>query len=209
MESHLESFGYCQLAITSTEPRGDVFQSNNERAFVLSQLHDMLSPRIMLGDIPAYRQLASCIDLLAFSLTRRGILLLIFTIDTAIASDFAHRIAARLADYQYEYGPSGGPLRQRHSLSVALTPLSGAHHALASTLSLHSLHPDWEFDRYSSIGFYLHDRRGDWMRTWRVSQLYENSSTHYEAMLRDYMASAPAMPSDSPVFPLAPTAPAA
>ncbi len=61
--------------------------------------------------------------------------------------------------------------------------LSGKHEALALSASIHLLHKDWEYDRYSSIGFYLHDRRGDWMKLWRLTQLYDNDATLYREYL--------------------------
>ena len=67
--------------------------------------------------------------------------------------------------------------------------LRGAHQALEQSVAIHSLHTDWEYDRYSSIGFYLHDRRGDWMRLWRLSQLYDNEPTHYRALVAEKFVS--------------------
>jgi hypothetical protein len=182
MEYESSPYGYCHITIT---PRsgGYVLSSNSERAFIISQLQDLLSPRFILGDVPAYRQLASCIDLLAFSITQHAIHFVVFTIDATLARDFAHRIAARLSQYQCEYLKNARA--HQPELHINIQKLAGPHEALRHTVTIHSLHQDWENDRYSSIGFYLHDRRGDWMRIWRLSALYDNEPATYRAFI-DY-----------------------
>ncbi len=183
MKSHRKSFGYFHITI-SAEGEHALIKSNSERAFVVAQLQDLLSPRLLLGDIPAHKQLASCVDLLAFSIRRQSIQLLIFSIDASLSEYFAGCIAARFQQYKSEVQPEH---RRRHaSLQVRVTTerLAGPHHALRQSAVLHLLHEDWEYDRYSSVGFYLHDRRGDWMRTWRLAQLYDNNPRHYRKFLR-------------------------
>ncbi len=184
MESLTNEYGYCHITIESGEMR-KLLRSNGERAFVVSQLQDLLSPRLVLGDIPTYRQLASCVDLLAFSISPNAIHLLVFTIDTTIATDFAHRIAARLAQYQYEYRP----LRFQRDIDahISIQRLIGPHQALTHSLEIHALHTDWEYDRYSSIGFYLHDRRGDWMRVWRISKLHDSDPGLYRQLMERHL----------------------
>lgn len=185
MENASSSYGYCHVAIAA-QNGALVLHSNSERAFIISQLQDLLSPRFILGDVPAYRQLASCIDMLAFSITPNAIQFVLFTIDRALAKDFAHRIAARLAHYQYEFTRNSA--HSQPDTRVTITKLAGPHEALRRTLDIHLIHSDWEHDRYSSIGFYLHDRRGDWMRIWRLSTLYHNSPSVYRSFL-DYAPS--------------------
>ena len=180
MELTSSPYEYCHVTIT-TRNRESILRTNGERAFVISQLQDLLSPRFIIGDVPAYRQLASCIDLLAFSITHEAIHFVLFTIDETLARDFAHRIAARLTQYQYEYTRSHP--RPPRDASIAIKKLTGPHEALRHTTEIHLLHQDWENDRYSSIGFYLHDRRGDWMRIWRLSTLYDNDPLTYRSLL--------------------------
>jgi hypothetical protein len=180
MKDSSDSYGYYHITVTSSGNHR-LLRSNNERAFIITQLQDLLSPRLILGSVPAYRQLASCIDLLAYSIAHQSIHLLVFSIDATIASDFIHRIIARLSQYQYEYQPN------HYSTNTEIRPtielLSGPHEALRRSVELHLLHQDWEYDRYSSIGFYLHDRRGDWMRTWRLTKLYDNENSLYRELL--------------------------
>lgn len=201
MEVSLTKYGYCHLTIESSSAR-KILHSNGERAFIVTQLQDLLSPRLILGDIPAHRQLASCIDLLAFSITPQAVHLVTFSIDFTIAKDFAHRLALRLAQYQSDCTPSS-PKRSLDT-QVSLEFLSGPHHALSRSISIHFLHEDWEYDRYSSIGFYLHDRRGDWMRTWRLANLYENQPELYYELMKSYLHDTRDEPSDSMPSPLWP-----
>lgn len=196
MENNTAAYGYCHIVIEPRDGR-KLLRSNSERAFIIAQLQDLLSPRLVLGDIPAYRQLASCVDLLAFSISHTAIHLLVFTIDTTIASDFAHRLLARLTQFQYEYRPPHH--RSNPDVSVSVEHLVGPHQALAHSVVIHQLHHDWEYDRYSSIGFYLHDRRGDWMRIWRLTSLYDNEPAHYYELMLSGQPTSPAEPNAYPL----------
>jgi hypothetical protein len=160
-------------------------QTNNERAFIISQLQDLLSTRLLISSVPAHSQLASCIDLLAFSISSESIQLLVFSIDSSILTQFSNCIVTRLAQYQYEYRPS----RRQPSFEprAYIKKLRGPHQALARSVELHMFHEDWEYDRYSSVGFYLHDRRGDWMRMWRLAQLYDNDTSNYRLLLESHI----------------------
>lgn len=182
MRNGKKSYGYYYVTIRSAKP-GRLLQSNNERAFIISQLQDLLSPRLLLTTIPAYKQLASCIDMLAFSVRDTGIDFVLFSVDTHITEEFIEYIMLRLTQYQSEYSYLGKYRERKNNTAPAFRiqsrPLIGPHRALAKSIEIHLLHDNWEFDRYSSIGFYLHDRRGDWMRTWRIAQLYENTPEHY------------------------------
>lgn len=180
MKTKNNSHGYYQVRIASPAHQS-LLPTNGDRAFIVSQLQDLLSPRLLLHDIAAHRQLASCIDLLAFSITRSEIHLLIFSIDTAIAQYFSRCIASRLQQYRSEQHPSN--TRSTPEPIVLVKKLRGPHQALARSIAIHLLHQDWEFDRYSSIGFFLHDRRGDWMRIWRLTQLYDNVPDQYRTLL--------------------------
>ncbi len=182
MSKNTKTFGYYHVTLRQAGP-GRFLQSNNERAFVIAQLQDLLSPRLLLAAVPAHKQLASCIDLLAFSVRDTGIDLLLFTIDESIAITCIEHLTRRLTQYQSEYGYSGLPGKPTLPPLVRMQKLIGPHQALAKSIAIHLLHTNWEFDRYSSIGFYLHDRRGDWMRTWRLTKLYENNVEHYTSLI--------------------------
>ena len=174
------SHGYYQVTVTARSSRR-FLNTNNERAFIVSQLQDLLSPRLLLDTVPAHQQLASCIDLLAFSITPSALHLVVFSIDASLTARFSRYLASKLLEYQCEYSPDR--LLDESDTHIVLKKLRGPHHALEHSITLHMLHPDWEYDRYSSIGFYLHDRRGDWMRMWRLSQLYDNDPANYRILL--------------------------
>lgn len=199
MEDRATKYGYCHLII---EPRmaQKIVHSNGERAFIVAQLQDLLSPRLILGDVPAHRQLASCVDILAFSITPKAIHLLVFTIDFTIAKDFAHRLAARLAQYQSELRITDST--RDCEVRIKAETLSGPHQALSRSVAIHLLHEDWEYDRYSSIGFYLHDRRGDWMRIWRLANLYEGESELYYELVKSYLPSGFRVELPAPTLPI-------
>lgn len=180
MKTRSISHGYYSIIVSTAADR--LLNTNNERAFLLAQLQDLLSPRYLAAELPAYKQLSSCIDLLGFSIRSDTIRLVLFSIDKDIALRCVEYALSRLDQYRSEYQPS---LAVPHSNTrLTCKKLSGPHHALQETISIHTLHEDWEFDRYSSIGFYVHDRRGDWMRIWRITSLYENSSSRYIDLMR-------------------------
>lgn len=163
-----------------------MLRSNNERAFVISQLQDLLGRGSLLEDPQVRQRLASHIDLLAFSILDTHLRFVVFSISQSTARTFAECIATRLQAYQSEWhiAPTARttPGDEPH---ISCTHLAGPFAALNESVSLHLDHSDWEYDRYSSISFYLHDRRGDWMHLWRVSELYENNPALYLKLLRD------------------------
>jgi len=179
MNKHSQTYGYYHVTL-STDGAHLLMRSNSERAFVIAQLQYFLSPRLILGEIPAYRQLASCIDLLAFSIKTDAVHLVIFSIDPALGRYFTKCLTDQLYQYQSEQNPAFG---HTYTIRTSIEKLAGPHDALAHSLTIHLLHEDWEYDRYSSIGFYLHDRRGDWMRTWRLARLYDNDCELYRNLI--------------------------
>jgi hypothetical protein len=176
--SLLPTFGYFLITISSVT-EGRYIVSNNERAFIISQLQDLLGVRSLLEDPYSNRRLSAHIDLLAYSISPNSIQLLLFAISRKSAKSLASLIGNRLKQYKSEYGPA----RYIHEHACSIKRLIGSHQALGISIKLHCQHTDWEYDRYSSIGFYLHDRRGDWMRTWRLSRLYENDAEIYRLLI--------------------------
>lgn len=169
--------GYYRMTMSSLDTRM-LLRSNNERSFVLSQLQDLLCARSVLEAPVPQRHLASHIDLLAYSIQDRDICLLVFTISPSSLHELSREISRRLQQYQSEYAqkPVQDPV-------CMLVRLAGPHHALSASTTLHLRHTDWEYDRYSSIGFFLHDRRGDWMRLWRIAQLYDTQPKNYRLLI--------------------------
>lgn len=180
MKMQSKSYGYYYVSLSLTSGK-KLLRTNNDRAFIVSQLQDLLSPRLLINSVPFYQQLASCIDLLAFSLTPEAIQIVVFTIDSSMITYLVNHLSERLIQYQCEYHPTHYELLPESRLKK----LRGPHQALAKSVELHICHEDWEYDRYSSIGFYLHDRRGDWMRLWRLTSLYDNDNRNYRLLIEE------------------------
>ncbi len=183
MKTLSNSHGYYHIKIISGVSSTRLIQSNSERAFIITQLQDLLSPRLVINEIPAHKQLASCIDLLSFSIRTGEIHLLVFSIDKKLCRYLAKCLTDRLALYRNEWSSTDAKNPRVLYAKIVVRELDGPHQALAHSVEFHLLHEDWEYDRYSSIGFYLHDRRGDWMRTWRLTRLYENNPNSYRQLV--------------------------
>ncbi len=182
MNTPNEHHGYFHVSITADGPLA-CLRRNTERAFVVAQLQNLLSPRLILNEFPAHRQLASCVDLLAFSIRKEKIELILFAIDVSLCQYINKIICSTLEEHVNE---AASPYTRR-TFQSRTRQLRGPHHALAKTCALHLNHGDWEHDRYSSIGFYLHDRRGDWMRLWRMSALYEQDPENYRGLIMNHL----------------------
>lgn len=175
--------GYYHIHICSPSSKR-FFKTNNERSFIGVQLQQLLAARSVLEDPLYVKSLANHIDLLAYSISENGVHLLAYCIDASSMQHLISILLERLRHYQSEYGVS---MHTRQlAPAISMKKLSGQHEALLLSANIHLLHKDWEYDRYSSIGFYLHDRRGDWMKLWRLTQLYDNDSAVY----RDYIQKA-------------------
>ena len=163
------------------------FHSNTERALIISALQKYLGTRSLL-QFPFHEPaLAKHIDLLAYSLHENGIELVVFAISKESVTLLTKQLIAELKEFRFEYTDHS----VASSITHAIKTLRGIHHALEITRYVHLLHNDWENDRYSSIGFYLHDRRGDWMRLWRVTRLYDNEPSQYRRYLLSIVNSKP------------------
>lgn len=170
--------GYYHTLIRSVES-SRFFKTNNERAFIGVQIQQLLAARSVLEDPLYAKSLAHHIDLLAFSISENGIQLLAYCIDISSLQHLMNILLHRLAQYRSEYR-----LYNQPDASISIKKLSGEHEALSISVDIHLAHKDWEYDRYSSIGFYLHDRRGDWMKLWRLTNLYDNDSETYRTFIQ-------------------------
>ncbi len=174
--------GYYLVTIRPSSP-GLLLRTNNERAFIISCLQDSLSNRTVLTAINPSTHLAVHIDLLSFSVLKEAVQLIVFTIARSSLEALTHSITSSLVEYQSET-PNHYTSKVPYVIAAnSIRQLAGPHEALNMSIQLHLNHSDWEFDRYSSIGFYLHDRRGDWVRLWRLSQLYENTISNYRRLI--------------------------
>jgi len=171
--------GYYHAKVCSGGPQR-FFKTNNERAFIGLQIQQLLAARSVLEDPLYAKSLAHHIDLLAFSISEDGIQLLAYCIDVSSLQHLLNILLQRLAQYQSEYRL----FANQPETSVVIRKLAGEHEALGLSADIHLLHKDWEYDRYSSIGFYLHDRRGDWMKLWRLARLYNNDASTYRHFIQ-------------------------
>ena len=178
------SAGYYSFTLYKSSGK-QVLRSNNERAFVLSQFQDLLGRRSLLEEPDARHRLASHIDLLAFSILDQDIKCILFAISKNAVRTFAELLSNRLIDFQSEWRISAAFHSVSSDHAYSMKVLSGPYDALNKSVELHLRHSDWEYDRYSSIGFYLHDRRGDWMHLWRICQLYENNNKLYRQLVEE------------------------
>ncbi len=175
--------GYYEVSIASPFYT-TLLATNTERAFIIAQLQELLSTRSLLEEPDAHRRLASHIDLLAFSLLPKSMRFVLFSISPQSVSLFTKLLLQKLSYFKNDLHYAKQLIAQ-NSLEpiVTMHRLVGPHEALALSIEIHLDHPDWEFDRYSSIGFFIHDRRGDWMRLWRLTHLYENTPNNYRRLL--------------------------
>jgi hypothetical protein len=171
--------GYYHVQVSSTDSNR-FFKTNNERAFIGVQIQQLLAARSVLEDPLYAKSLAHHIDLLAFSISQEGIQLLAYCIDVSSLQHLIDILLERLAQYRSEYRLYS----RQPAASIEIRELIGEHEALSLSADIHLLHKDWEYDRYSSIGFYLHDRRGDWMKLWRLTQLYNNDVSAYRRFIK-------------------------
>jgi hypothetical protein len=172
----LHDSGYFHVWISSVE--GTLFfNSNDDKAYFMTLLQDHLSPRQKLAELPTHRHsYASDIDLLAYSLTPTGVHLLVHTSRKMAIEELGQ---ALLFSYQ-TYIQDQRSWRQLPFDSVFIfDKLVGRHEALNISREIHQLHEDWRYDRYSSIGFYLDDRRGDWIHPYRLTSLFAGKPKQY------------------------------
>jgi hypothetical protein len=155
------------------------FQNNLDKAYIITLFQDLLSPRNSFENIQNF---SKDLELIAYSLTEYGMNLLLVGTHTRAIEDFGQSLIARYIDY----------LHQQRSWEIvpfdtifAYDDLADEHEALAISREIHLLHKDWRNDRYSSIGFYLDDRRGDWLNAKHLADLYENDAIWYQNFLMD------------------------
>lgn len=168
--------GYFHVWISSAEGLS-FFNNSDDKAFFISLLQDTLSPRRDLDELSGKaRGYASTIDLLAYSLTTTGVHLLIHTTRKSVIEDFGQTL---LLSYQRHIQEQAALKQLPFDTIFIFDKLAGRHEALDVSREIHLLHDEWRHDRYSSIGFYLDDRRGDWMRPYRLTSLFGGKPKQY------------------------------
>ena len=177
----LHDSGYFHIWISAIEG-ASFFNSNDDKAFFLTLLQDSLSPRKKLDEQTTRTHgYSSEIDLLAYSLTTIGAHLLVHTSRKSSLEDFGQSL---LSAYQAHLQEQLVVDQLPFDTIFVFDKLAGRHEALNVSREIHLLHEDWRSDRYSSIGFYLDDRRGDWMRPYRLTSLFEAKPKLYVRYLK-------------------------
>lgn len=177
----LHDSGYFHVWISSVE--GTVFFSCSEdKALFMTLLQDSLSPRAKLDGIHLTANgYSTDIDLLAYSLTGTGVHLLVHTKRKTAIEELGQ---ALLFSYQTYLQQQTQALALPFDTIFIFDKLAGRHEALHVSKEIHLLHEQWRYDRYSSIGFYLDDRRGDWMRPYRLTSMFNAIPKHYLQFIR-------------------------
>lgn len=173
---HINDPGYYHLWITATDNQR-FFRSSLDKAYFLAQLQDTLSPRQRLNSLSSIADiLAIEVSLLAYSLTDSSVHLLFYTMRKVAVEELGQRLLTSYVEYINQYQTQ--PEIPFSTLFIS-DRLIGPHAALGVSREIHMLHDNWRHDRYSSIGFYLDDRRGDWLSLWRLTPLYDNKPELY------------------------------
>jgi hypothetical protein len=172
----LDDSGYFHVWISSVEG-ALFFASNSDKAFFMTVLQDCLSPRKKLDEVRiGHYGYSADIDLLAYSLTETGVHLLVHTTRKPAIEECGQ---ALLFSYQQHLQAQSWTHSLPFETIFIFDKLIGRHEALNVSREIHLLHDDWRYDRYSSIGFYLDDRRGDWMRPYRLTSLFGGKPKQY------------------------------
>jgi len=172
----MKDSGYFHIWISASD---DVafFSSDLDKAYFMTILQDNLSPRMRIPELSIQpRGYANSIDLLAYSLTRQGVHLLVYTARKSAIEELGQVLLLGYANFIQDK-PAFTALP--FNTVFLFDHLAGRHQALAVSRDIHMRHVDWRYDRYSSIGFYLDDRRGDWMRPRRLTSLFNNKPRQY------------------------------
>lgn len=172
----LHDSGYFHVWVSSVKDAA-FFNDNEDKAFFMTVIQDNLSPRGKLAELKVpISGYSSEIDLLAYSLTETGVHLLVHATRKTAIEEFGQ---ALLFSYQ-TYSQQKVSLQQLPFDTIFIfDKLAGRHEALNVSREIHLLHEQWRDDRYSSIGFYLDDRRGDWMRPYRLTSLFNGKPKQY------------------------------
>ena len=172
----IQDSGYFHIWISASE-EDTFFRSNLDKAYFMTLIQDNLSPRAQLPELTlARKRFADSIDLLAYSLTAQGVHLLVHAARKDAIEELGQVLLLSYANFVQDK-PMFTTLP--FDTIFIFDHLAGRHEALGVSREIHLLHDDWRFDRYSSIGFYVDDRRGDWMRPLRLTSLYNNKSRQY------------------------------
>lgn len=161
--------------------RKPFFIDNLDKAFFISMLQDHLSPhKKMRGQIGHGQSYADSIDLTAYSLTTTGVHLLVKPSKENCLDKFAHDMLVGYLNYFLnKHKGKDSPFKSIFIYDKIIS----ADEALKTSIDIHLMHDDWRGDKYSSLGFFLDDRRGDWLKAYHIASLYDFNPANYLAMI--------------------------
>ena len=160
--------GYYNLSIQPANPT-----IKKSKALFLSLLQEYLSPRLKLATNNSVMcQYSATIDLIAFMLKDNSFELVCHCTNKYVLLHFFDTLKRDYCFYT------------QGRCDVSTKKLKDIETVLNKTLQLHSKCSPDRYNQYSSIGFYLHDRRGDWIRPWHITGLFEDLQSEYRALLR-------------------------
>lgn len=166
LQSLLDESGYFHIWLAQAA-RETFFQDALEKNFFLSQLKNLL----MIGQ----GRPDPTLELLAYSLTKSGVHLLLHTQRRPLLECFVRTLMTRFNQYRAQTPLDALLITDR---------LSGTHQALGVSREIHLLHHNWRYTRYSSIGFYLDGRSSSWMQHTRLTHLFNHEPAHYLQLLQ-------------------------
>lgn len=161
------------------------FINSKDKAFFISLFQDQLAHKSKVVDDLGITNYADVVDLLAYSLTPTGVHMVVYSQDEHSVGALGQTLLTEYIDHltlqeQVDELPFDSTFTYKK--------LHDVNDAFEMSLDLHLMHGDWRNDRYSSIGFYLDDRRGEWMRPWRVTAVYGNDPAVYLESLEEELS---------------------
>lgn len=166
---------YVLVEINNKSNGSPIFLDGLDRAYLISLFQRYLTTnRPKFVEYSPYKNYSYDIELVAFSLTDNKASLLLYQLSVG---GFEQYIRSVLLSYSRYFS-------KRHNQTVRLlrkptiTFLSNKEAVLASK-TIHRQTNDWRRSRYSSLGFYINERRGDWVKPVRITDAFNHSPSRY------------------------------
>lgn len=178
----METGVYYHLSINALPDRL-LFEDSLDKAYFICLLQDYVSPRDHMSVYKESVHRLADVDVIVFSLRNTTVDLVVYAARLESVELFGQNLLEQYIVY----------LNQQKSHSRTALPFDTifSHHkledekqALKLSRQLHLMHDDWRYDRYSSIGFFVDDRRGDWLQPWRLTSLFGNDPQWYLKFLQ-------------------------
>lgn len=166
---------YVLVEINNKSNDSSIFLDGLDRAYLISLFQRYLTTnRPKFVEYSPYKNYSYDIELVAFSLTDSKVSLLLYQLSVGGYEQYLRSV---LTSYKRYFS------RRHNQGAVAfrkprVTPLSNNEAVIASK-TIHRQANDWRDTRYSSLGFYINERRGDWVKPVRITSAFNNSPSRY------------------------------